>query len=102
MADSDNWQPVGAQATLSATSTSSSVAIPTDAPSVMIANIGPNTAFYRMGVGAQTAVATDAAIPAGGWLIRRKPATAPTADTLAAITASGHTATLYVSGGTGS
>lgn len=101
--------------TISATSTTSSVTLdatdvsstptpanagPSGGHSVMrIVNAGPNTAFIRFGVGAQTAVAGDMPILAGAIELFTK---AGDVDTVAAICASTQTATVYVTCGEGS
>lgn len=87
--------------TVSATSTTSSAAftgacITTE--QVRVVNVGPNTAFFRCGVGAQTAVTTDVAIPSGIAEIYTK---GSLTDTCAAITSGANTATLYFTAGTG-
>lgn len=87
--------------TVSATSTSSSAAftgacITTE--QMRIVNVGPNTAFFRCGAGAQTALTTDVAIPSGIAEIYTK---GSLADTCAAITAGANTATLYFTAGSG-
>jgi hypothetical protein len=100
--------------TISASSTSSSVTLDaTDVSStptnpsagvwgghtiMRIVNVGPNTAFIRFGVGAQTAVTTDMPIPSGAIEVFTK---AGDADTVAAICAAAQTATVYVTCGQG-
>lgn len=92
-----------ASATLDATDVSSTPtqtnAGPSGGASVMrIVNAGPNTAFIRFGVGAQTAVATDMPILAGTVEVFTK---SPLVDTVAAICAAAQTATLYITCGEG-
>lgn len=85
---------------VSATSTSSSSAFTGDAisaPQMLITNAGPNTAFFRCGVGAQTAVTTDTPLLSGTVQIFTKNG----ADTCAAITAGANTATIYFTAGGG-
>lgn len=87
---------------IASTSTSGSVTlkdpIAGNSPNVQIYNAGPNLAFARWGVGAQTAVAaTDVPIPAGAVVNFYKGA----ADTFAAICAAAQTATVYFTPGTG-
>lgn len=87
--------------TISATSTSSSASwtgacITTE--QFRVVNVGPNTAFFRCGVGAQTALTTDVAIPSGIIEIYTK---GSLTDTCAAITSGANTATLYFTAGTG-
>ena len=105
---------LGVTKTISATSTSSSVTLdavdvaatpsnpgagPWGGHTVMrVVNAGPNTAFIRWGVGAQTAVATDMPILAGAIEVFTK---AGAVDTVAAICASTQTATVYVTCGQG-
>ena len=60
----------------------------------MVYNLGPNLAFVRWGVGAQTAVVTDLPIPVGVVEVFSK----GVADTLAAVCSSG-SATVYVTSG---
>lgn len=64
-----------------------------------IVNAGPNTAFIRFGVGAQTALTTDMPILAGAIELFSK---AGDVDTVAAICAASQTATVYVTCGEGS
>ena len=88
----------GATASISATSTSGSASVTAANNSVRVVNLGPNKAFIRWGVGAQTAVAsTDMPVHNGATEIFDK----GRADTLAAICASGETATLYLTSGEG-
>lgn len=63
---------VGASVTLAATTTSAGAALPDiaqNASRLLVTNAGNETAFFRMGVGAQTAVATDLPIRANSSLI---------------------------------
>lgn len=72
---------------------------PSGGHSVMrIVNAGPNTAFIRWGVGAQTALATDMPILAGAIEVFSK---AADVDTVAAICAASQTATIYITCGEG-
>lgn len=87
--------------TVSATSTTSSAAftgacITTE--QLRVANVGPNTAFFRCGVGAQTAVTTDIPVPSG---IVEMFTVGSLVDTCAGITSGANTATLYFTKGTG-
>lgn len=86
---------------VSATSTSSSSAftgVCITQEQVRIFNAGPNTAFFRCGVGAQTAVTTDTPIGNGINEVFTK---GSLTDTCAAITSGANTATLYFTSGTG-
>lgn len=86
---------------VSATSTSSSSAftgVCITQEQVRIHNVGPNTAFFRCGVGAQTAVTTDTPVGSGVVEIFTK---GSLADTCAAITSGANTATMYFTAGTG-
>jgi len=86
---------------ISATATSSQtqfVAGGVAASVLMIKNVGSNEAFFRVGVGNQTAVITDESIPAGAIMTYTK---SGTANTVAAICASGNTTTLRISAGEG-
>lgn len=87
----------GATVSISATSTSGSASVTAANNSVRVDNLGPNKVFIRWGAGAQTAVTTDMPVPNGATEIFDK----GRADTLAAICASGETATLYVTSGEG-
>lgn len=91
---------VAGTVSIAATTASASVSVAAanvQSPHVSIYNAGPNTAFVRWGVGAQTAVATtDMPIPSGAT----KTYTKGTADTFAAICATG-TATIYFTPGEG-
>lgn len=105
---------LGKAKTISATSTSSSVTLdavdvsstPTPASSgpsgghsvLRITNAGPNAARVRWGVGAQTAIATDMLVLAGNTEVFSK---AGDADTVAAICASGQTASIDITCGEG-
>lgn len=84
--------------TVSATSTSSAITLDGTCPQVQFYNAGPSVAFVRFGKEAQTAVATtDAPIPPGAVLNYTKGD-----DTHGAIVcATGGTATVYVTPGTG-
>ena len=85
-------------ATLSASATSSSVSLAPDAYTLELQNAGNSTVFVRVGSGAQTAVTTGYPVLAGQSKVISK---ARNADTLAGICASGETATLYVTSGSG-
>lgn len=85
---------------ISVTSTTSSVSFTGDAinaPQVLVTNAGPNTAFFRCGIGAQTAVTTDTPLLSGTVQTFTK----NNADTCAAIAASTQTATVYLTAGAG-
>lgn len=87
--------------TLAATSTSASVTLATPDVSsnvLRIVNLGPNTAFLRWGVGAQTALTTDMPMLSGTVEVFSK---STTADTVAAICAGGNSATIYITAGEG-
>lgn len=95
---SDLFQPMpGKSTSISATGTTASATVPAEAPQLRVFNLGPSTIFVRWGVGAQTAVATDMAIPAGVVEMFHK----GNADTVAAICGSGGTATVYLTPGVG-
>lgn len=84
----------------SATSTTSSVSFTGDAinaPQVLVTSAGPNTSFFRCGVGAQTAVVTDTPLLSGTVQTFTKNA----ADTCAVITSGANTATVYFTAGGG-
>ena len=92
-----------ASATLDATDVSSTPTPANAGPSgghdvMRIVNAGPNTAFIRWGVGAQTALTTDMPILAGTIEIFNK---AYATNTVAAICASTQTATIYITCGDG-
>ncbi len=88
----------GATATLVAGAASASVAISPTATQVELQNDGGATVFVRVGVGAQTAVATtDYPVLSGQSKIISVPIGA---DTLAGISPAGGT-TLYVTSGQG-
>lgn len=97
-----NFTPdYGQNKTISATTTSSSTtwtgAGITD-PDMLVLNTGAVVVFFRCGIGAQTATAADAPVPAGGYFTFEK---GNRADTCAFLAASG-TATVYVITGFGS
>lgn len=72
---------------------------PSGGHSVMrLVNAGPNTAFVRWGIGAQTALATDMPLLAGVTEVFSK---SGADDTVAAICAATQTATVYVTCGEG-
>jgi hypothetical protein len=84
---------------LSVTSTTASITWTTGVGTneILIKNVGATEAFWRSGLGPQTALTTDESIPAGAIMVY----TIPVTDTVfAAITASG-TTTLRVSRGEG-
>lgn len=90
-------------ATLDATDVSSTPTPANSGPSgghsvMRIVNAGPNTAFVRFGVGAQTALATDMPVLAGVTEVFSKSADV---DTVAAICAATQTATIYITCGEG-
>ena|SRR5215472_12702308 len=85
-----------AGASTSASATLSGAQI--QASQILVTNAGTFIAFIRWGVGAQTALATDLPILPGMAQSFSKGA----ADTIAAITASGTTTTLYITPGEGS
>ena len=92
-----------ASCTLDATDVSSTPtpvsAGPSGGKAVMrLVNVGPNTCFVRWGVGVQTAVATDLPILVGVPELFTK---SEDTNIVAAICASGQTATLYVTCGEG-
>jgi hypothetical protein len=98
----DVYTPIiGATQTLSGTSVSSSVTLTAAgkaAFNVRLHNAGPNIAFVRYGVGAQTAVATtDFPLPVGAVEAFFK----GPADTIAVICSATQTATVYVTPGEG-
>lgn len=88
--------------TISATAVSSSItltAVGSNATQMLLTNQGPNTAFFRYGDGAQTAVATtDTPILAGATIVFN---TGSAPNTVAAICAATQTATLFVTPGYG-
>lgn len=101
MSATDIFTPTGSTVSISATQTTGSVSL-TDpvagnSPNVRIWNSGASTAFIRWGVGAQTAVTTD--LPLGSGQVENF--FKGQADTFAAICASGQTATVYFTPGTG-
>jgi hypothetical protein len=83
---------------LAASQTSASATVNKDEGSVRITNTGPNTAFIRMGTGAQTAVLTDMPILANTSVHLKK---SISTDTIAAICAATQTASLYIAEGNG-
>lgn len=101
MASSDIFAVGGSTASISVTSTSASTTLdPCNALTnqvIRIYNVGPNTAFLRWGNGSQTAVTTDTPIPMGAIENFFK----GSSDTIAAVCASGQTATVYVTPGNG-
>ena len=102
MSATEVFNPTGNNTvSIAGTSTSGSVTlkdpIAGNSPNVRIYNAGPNAAFVRWGVGAQTAVATDMPIAAGEIEVFYK----GQADTFAAICAATETAKVYFTPGTG-
>jgi hypothetical protein len=94
----DLFQPMpGKSTSIAATATTASADVPAEAASLRVFNLGPSTIFVRWGVGAQTAVTTDMAIPAGVVEMFHKGA----ANTVAAICGAGGTATIYLTPGVG-
>lgn len=94
---SDTFQPMpGKSTSIAATTTTASASVPAEAPSLRVFNAGPATIFIRWGVGTQTALTTDMAIPAGVVEVFYK----RVADTVAAITSAG-ASTVYLTPGTG-
>lgn len=92
-----------ASATLDATDVNSTPTPANSGPSgghsvMRIANLGPNKAFIRWGVGAQTALATDMAVLPGVVELFSK---AGDVDTVAAICAATETATISITCGEG-
>jgi len=88
-------------ATLATTSTTGTVALPatdskfTGSETILVTNNGPNIAFFRLGVGSQTALVTDTPIlPYTALLIDRGFATYA-----GAICNATQTATLYFTNG---
>lgn len=102
MAREFNFIPAGPglNKTISATTTSASQTLAgrnsLEAPDVMIANEGPNTAFIRFGTSAQTAVTSDFPLLPGSSVVLKK----TDATIFAAITSAG-SATVYVYPGAG-
>lgn len=94
----DLFQPMfGKTTSIAATQTTGSATVPAEAPTMRVFNAGPATVFVRWGVGAQTALTTDVAIPVGAVEMFYK----GNANTVAAICATGSTATVYLTPGTG-
>jgi hypothetical protein len=87
----------GSTASLAVTTTSASVAVATGNNQFRVVNLGPNKAYVRWGVGAQTAVVTDMAIPVGVETFTRP----PQADTFAAICDATESALLKITSGEG-
>ena len=93
--------PVLPSVSISATSTSGSVALTgstfAGAETVLVTNAGASTAFFRLGVGAQTALVTDTPIlPYTALVVARASATHA-----GAITAGSDTATVYFTSAVG-
>jgi hypothetical protein len=86
-----------ASGVIAATTTSASRALVATDRDMRVYNAGTTIAFIRWGIGAQTAVATDVAVPPGTVHTFNK----GNADTVAVIMASA-TANIYVSTGFGS
>jgi len=97
MSTTEPFNPQAA-ATLACTATSASTAINANHPQVLLTNLGTNKVFFRMGVGAQTAVTTDTMLVSGQSRVFSKGLN----DTLAAVCAATETATLSVTTGFGS
>lgn len=85
-------------ASLSASTSSSRVALPNTDSTIVIWNTGSAEAFYKLGSVSVTAATTDYSIPAGGAIVVDKAGSANT--NLAAITSSGST-TLRITQGAG-
>lgn len=97
------FAPTGATVSRAATSTTASVAITSAAlgqggTCVRLHNIGPNIAFVKFGVSGVEAAATDLPIPVG---VVEVFAIGPLVTHMAAICASGQTATVYCTPGQG-
>lgn len=88
----------GATKTLTVTSTSSSDTFAGVHQTMRVYNAGPNKAFLRWGVGAQTALTTDMPVGPTNTETFSLP---PQAATVAAICATGETATVYCTPGEG-
>lgn len=89
------FTPNGSVASLSVTSSTGNVALPTGTV-VAVTNTGSNTAYYKLTVGASTAATTDAALVAGATV----GLTVGSNTYINAITASS-TTTLRLAGGAG-
>jgi hypothetical protein len=95
------FDPALLTATIAATSASGSVALPALSSSlvgqsILVTNNGPNIAFFRLGVGTQTALVTDTPIlPYTAMLIER----GASATHAGAICNSTQTAALYFTAG---
>lgn len=87
----------GATTTISATVASAGGTFDASTGRIRVINAGPNTAFLRCGIGAQTAVATDVPILAGAIEVFSVPSNL----THAAAISPGGTATVYITSGTG-
>lgn len=95
---SNLFQPMpGKSTSISATATTASASVDATAPQVRLYNAGSQKCHVRWGIGAQTAVTTDMVLAAGAIETFHKGA----ADTIAAICATGETATLYITPGVG-
>lgn len=89
---------VNIPATAAAASTAFSYPVAISSPNIRIYNAGPNAAFVRWGVGAQTAsITADVPIAAGMTESFFK----GQADTFSAICAASQTATVYLTPGLG-
>jgi hypothetical protein len=87
----------GATASLAVTTTSSSVGVTAANSILRVVNLGPNKAYVRWGVGAQTALVADMCIPVGVETFTK----AITADTFAAICDAAESALLKITSGEG-
>jgi hypothetical protein len=87
----------GATVKLTVTSISSSSAL-TLHQTVKVYNFGPNKAFIRYGIGAQTALTTDMPVAPGNTELFTLPAQIAT---IAAVCDTGETATVYCTPGEG-
>lgn len=83
---------------ISATSTSGSTTVSSNGSNLLITNSGPNTVFVRWGVGAQTATTADMPVLSGTQVIVSRTLSV---DTVAAICASGQTASVSFCPGEG-
>lgn len=96
------FSPSSVTATISATSTSATTTLAnssafTGAETVLVTNAGPDIAFFRLGVGSQTAVVTDVPIlPFTALIVTRHSATYA-----GAVCNATETATLYFTPGVG-
>lgn len=86
-----------ATAALTATTTSSNAAIPSNAQVLEIQNAGDAVVFVRWGIGTQTAVTTDYPVLPG----QSKVVTCEIGNNNVAVIAASGTNTVYVTGGEG-